>query len=436
MGQSVEDSSAVDSLREPLLVNKTIEKDIDNNSPIDEPTPANNGNEASGRATTQSSDDHIDGVDTRILEHIGSPLTYYVIGQWIWLFLVWTNMRDVVDEFHVTIMAWSFVMGGHYFFLTKLSLLVPAGGRKESRARTAKVNQETLPAILSGLRVFCLDSEDIQPYTADQFLVVIALSFLLFELCRGSSGCGALSAMLVRKKHCFDEVVVDCYEHPRQSDDMDAMDRLEAPKVGIQADGFDNEKKDELDWGVIGQWIWLLVVWFTIRIEFGPIFLCEIDACILTWLIGMFLHGIFLAFRTSQFLQSPSRFCVNRENLPMVLSTFFLFSFFGTADQFLVVIATWFMLSQIIRGVWRFSVNMFFTNFSKMEKEYFERLKEQEPEEAAKLEAQMQRMAYLETLPRPDPAKNTRKQLLAVLGPITICFCLIALTPPEYNILE
>lgn len=110
-----------------------------------------------------------------------------------------------------------------------------------------------------------------------------------------------------------------------------------------------------------------------------------------------------------------------------MLSAFYVISMNDIADQFLVAIAAYFILTQTARAAWHFSLNLLFTTFAKMEKDYFERLKAQESEEAAALEAQMRRMAYLETIPRPSPAKRSKKLLPVMLVPIFICLGLFAI---------
>jgi len=81
MGPSIDNdtiSEAHSALTEPLLdINKT-KKDEDANPKI---------------ADRLRHDE--DGADATIVGHVGSRRDFYVIGQWIWLYVAWSIMRDL-----------------------------------------------------------------------------------------------------------------------------------------------------------------------------------------------------------------------------------------------------------------------------------------------------------------------------------------------------
>jgi len=428
MGPSIEAddniSAAHSALTEPLLDKTKI--DEDSNPEISDPFGGI----------------PVDGVDPAIMEHMGSRRDWYAIGQWIWLRLTWSIMRDLPHDgpyygpyYSEAITIYILAMIGHGIFLDKLSR---SPGRKPWQ-HLVQVNQDTLPAILSGLRVFCLYRWD----AADKFLGITAAAFALFELC-GGSWCSALYRILIKENHIFNALEAEYYERRQQSESKETPcleaqnDGPASQETSDQAGALDYENNNGVDsnspkqldsedgqwqrsWCVIGQWIWILLVWSVIVSYLESEMSLSYNVVpVVTWMIGMYGHGILLAVLSRSRGKCPSLTSINRENLPMMLSACYFFCLEDTADQFLVVFATCFVLSQAVGAAWRFSLTMTFTSFTNMEKDYFESLKEKEEDEAAQLEAQMERMAYLESLPRSDPAKGRRTVLLVV-------FCLILL---------
>mmetsp|Transcript_24688 Transcript_24688/g.60661 ORF Transcript_24688/g.60661 Transcript_24688/m.60661 type:complete len:433 (-) Transcript_24688:162-1460(-) len=405
MGPSIDNDtiSAAHALTEPLLDINETKKDEDANPKI---------------ADRLRHDE--DGADATIVGHVGSRRDFYVIGQWIWLYVAWSIMRDLSSngpyDFEASI-TYILAMIGHGIFLVKL--LSQSSGRK--LWRLAQVNQETLPAILSGLRVFCLYTSK----TADKFLVNMAAVFVVFELCSGF-GYSALYRIMVQGRHMmFNEVEAENYERRRQSETKETP-CLEAQNGSennneVASSSIPKQYQWQRSWCVIGQWIWILLVWSVIVHYLESETSLSYDAVpVVTWIIAMFGHGILLSVLSRSCGKCPSLTRVNRENLPMMLSACYSFCLKDTADQFMVVVATCLILSQAMGAAWRFSLTMTFTTFPNMEKEFHESLKEREADEAAQLEAQIQRMSHLESLRRSDPAKEGLKPLLVV-------FCLVAL---------
>ena len=103
-----------------------------------------------------------------------------------------------------------------------------------------------------------------------------------------------------------------------------------------------------------------------------------------------------------------------------MLSACLCFSLENTANQFVVVIATCFILSQALGAARHFSLPMLKATFAKMENDYFESLKDKEADEAARLEVQLEHVSYLGSLPRPDDLARRKR-------PMLVCYLFFAL---------
>ncbi|KAL3929629.1 MAG: hypothetical protein SGBAC_012127, partial [Bacillariaceae sp.] len=297
-----------------------------------------------------------------------SRCNWYAVGQWIWLRLAWSVTVRLIttdlifdgDSYDFPglqeFMTYSLALIGHGILLAKLPK--PSGHRL---SRLAEVNQTTVPVILSGLRVFCWGDQD----PALRFLLTVAISFGFFELC-GVCGCSiAFYSILADMEAEFSE--------RRRKGDPNGTAALEAQSDGQtlqDIDGIDSSIPTKLhveggewrqSWYVIGQWFWILLVWSFISYYLDYVSgLSQDGVYVMTWTIAMCGHGVLLAMRPRSRRERPSGISINRETLPLMLSACYFFWIEGTADDFMVSIATCVILSQALGTFWRFKVMMHF----------------------------------------------------------------------------
>ncbi|CAJ1944327.1 unnamed protein product [Cylindrotheca closterium] len=421
MEPCIVDASPTHSIREPLLDKSNKDEDV-NNPEISHPIK-----------------DATEAEATIIEQLMGSQRNCYAIGQWIWLSLAWSyisllpyypsaQFNDALNLQRVLL--YLLAMVGHGFFLVMLARFP---GHQASRL--SQVNEETLPAILSGLRVFCFGDKNVPVC----FLLISAVVFLLLEIC-GGSVCPALYRILVQETPILHDMETEHYKchlqsKPKQTTCLEDGSASQETSGALGFESDNNEIKDlnitkeaqqriqwQRSWFAVGQWIWLLSVWFVIaQYLLSETVLATEDVAGVSGAIAMFGHGISLAVHTCRGGNSASLGCINRENLPMILSACFIVSWedYAKADDFLRIIAKCCLLLQALGAARRFTLTMIFKTFASMEKDHFESLKEKEADEAVQLQMQMERMSYMDSLPsRRHLVKGRSKRVI-------LCFYLL-----------